>query len=478
MYVGRWINTEGVATIKGGEAEFQNITIGSGKNTKGTMTVQGGTVKCTNEFALGKGAGSNSTLIIDGGTFDLRECVQNVYVGNVKNATATMEIKSGTFFSHRKDFVIGHDNSVAHFIVSGGTYGEMKDGFATPYNFVIRGTTSNEKIGTLVELTAGELNTQWFSLGQGDVANGVCTFNMTGGTLNVGGKGEGNFRVGHQDDGTANISGGQLNIVRTIMVGTGAGGDGILNVIGSGSKWQAASIDVLSGSSLNFIAGKLGVNADGTAIDAVSTINVSGNALLNGAFSINMSDYNYDGVMYVKGDVNQTMINAGSLTWNPNSITVSDGWILDTTGTSAVLTLDETKIAFADVTSGSAFASGTLGSEGWVKLTGNANDTVTLSMIYGGEGDAEDFVAWLQESLSESQKDVTISSTFDTISFGNLKLDENGLGYLNYDLSAFNLQSGANMSFSNVPEPSTWGLMLVGLGVGFFFRKRKETVKA
>ncbi len=28
-----------------------------------------------------------------------------------------------------------------------------------------------------------------------------------------------------------------------------------------------------------------------------------------------------------------------------------------------------------------------------------------------------------------------------------------------------------------VPEPSTWGLLLVGLGVGFFFRKRKEFVK-
>ncbi|MDO4629573.1 MAG: PEP-CTERM sorting domain-containing protein [Planctomycetia bacterium] len=476
--VGLGDNASGTLNISGGTFNLHNwLSVGFHANTKlAEVNISGGNTT-VNWMALADVANSEATLNISGGTFRLN--AQST-VGNATGSVATVNLTGGTLYGPNADFIIGESNATARFTVDGGTYTDENKGSA---NFVIRSTTATnengEKVGSLIELKSGTLTTKWFSMGQGGSADGTCTFNMTGGTLNVG---DGNFRVGHQYNGTANVSGGTLNIQKLYIAGERAGGT--LNIIGADSQWNVTMMETKETGKLNFIAGKFGVNPDGTAKAAVSTINVSGEAwigttaLKGSAINIDMSDYFYDGAAYVTGDLTQTLISAGTLSnYNPEAITVSEGWNLEQNGNLVVLTFDETQFALADVTSGSGIASGNLGTESWVTLTGNANDTVSLSMMYTGDGDVEDFVFWLQESMDETQSGVNVKLNGDTIAFENLVLDENGVGYLNFGLDAYNALNGTNMSFKNVPEPSTWGLMLVGLGVGFFFRKRKELKK-
>ncbi len=504
-------NTAGTYTLSGGTLNTNGV-LAIGRRNSGTLTVSGDTTKLTSgEIVIGYfpeksgnsnfniqggtvtgtsitvgaalsegtgGAGTGiSALNISGGSLAISG---QSWIGNGANAYGVVNLTGGTLYGPNADFIIGHNNATARFTVDGGTYTDEDKGGA---NFVIRSTTTTnengEMVGSLIELKSGTMTTKWFSMGQGGLADGTCTFNMTGGTLNVGG---GDFRVGHDHKGTANISGGTLNVQKLKIAGAQNGGT--LNVIGSDSQWNVTTMEAIQTGNLNFIAGKLGVNQDGTAKAAVSTINVSGEAwigttaLKGSAININMSDYFYDGVAYVTGDLTQTLISAGTLSnYNPEAITVSEGWNLEQNGNLVVLTFDKTQFALADVTSGSGIASGNLGTESWVTLNGNANDTVSLSMMYTGDGDIEDFVFWLQESMNETQSGVNVKLNGDTIAFENLILDENGVGYLNFSLDAYNSLNGTNMSFKNVPEPSTWGLMIVGLGMGFFFRKRKELKK-
>ena len=59
--------------------------------------------------------------------------------------------------------------------------------------------------------------------------------------------------------------------------------------------------------------------------------------------------------------------------------------------------------------------------------------------------------------------------------FSDLLLDGDGLMYMNYDLTAFNLQNGSTFALSNVPEPSAWILLSLGVFGLLRLRKRKAS---
>ncbi|MDO4628721.1 MAG: PEP-CTERM sorting domain-containing protein [Planctomycetia bacterium] len=331
--------------------------------------------------------------------------------------------------------------------------------------------------GSLVTLkNGGTINVGTIVVGH--AGSGTAMFEMTGGKLNATG-----FTLGtwHSDGKPiATISGGVLDITSLTSGDRGF----TLNIIGNGSTWAVDRM-TLKGSlqtkstNLQFTAGEFGVT-NGAANTAFSTINVSGNVQLLTStlreqtvplvIGVDMSNYFYDGAAYVTGDLTQTLVSAGGeltitdTTFSNVENKITDGWKLEKSENEKqlVLTFDESQFAFADVSSGSGFALGNLGTEGWVTLTGDASETVDLSMAYSGVENVEDFVTWLQESMGD---DVTVRGSEDVITFENLVLDEYGKGYLNFGLSAY---TGGNVAFvdgsNHVPEPATWAMLVIGVG--------------
>ncbi|MDO4629083.1 MAG: hypothetical protein Q4C70_07865, partial [Planctomycetia bacterium] len=311
------------------------------------------------------------------------------------------------------------------------------------------------------------------------------------------------------NSGSLTISGGMLD-VGSILVGDGAAanldisgnakvfssgnfqvgknGTGTVNIAGSGATIETVTLNTKSGkSNLNF-TGDFGIIENGTLKPVFSTIKVGSNttdadgnsvwvggvANISGNLSVTMTDYFSHGATYVKGSLDQTLISAGTLEIDENTLknatitidnNITTNWNLEQIGHDLILTFDESQFAFADVTSGTGYALGNLGTEGWVTLNGKAGETVDLSIVYSGDGEVEDFVTWLQESMSETQGDVTVKSDGTFVTFEGLNLDEYGKGYLNFDLSAY----GGNVSFvdgsNHVPEPATWAMLVIGVGV-------------
>ncbi|MDO4629874.1 MAG: PEP-CTERM sorting domain-containing protein [Planctomycetia bacterium] len=322
------------------------------------------------------------------------------------------------------------------------------------------------KIGSLLELKSGTIDAPYLSIGQGGAGDGVATFNMTGGNLVI----YQTFHAGDWRNGTANIYGGVLE-VNELAIAREGWYNGTLNINGSKAIINTNTLTAATNGNLNFIAGEF--NADGNMF---STITVRNTANILGAFSVSMSNSAYNGVTYLTGDLTQTLISAtNTLTYTPKSeiCTLLDGWTLELneSDNKLVLTFDESQFAFADVTSGSGFALGNLGTEGWVTLNGKKDATVDLSMAYSGVEDVEDFVMWLQESIGN---DVTVRGSEDVITFENLVLDGEGKGYLNFGLSAY---TDGNVSFvdgsNHVPEPASWALLILGATALVFTRRKR-----
>ncbi|MDO5114348.1 MAG: PEP-CTERM sorting domain-containing protein, partial [Planctomycetia bacterium] len=460
--------------VNGGTVTGTQLFVGNqGENSTGaptgtsTVNITGGTTTFSGYSYIGHSGkeklGGKGVLNVSGGSirFNARTAV-----GYDLNGDGTVQITGGTVYGPNADFLLGEGNSLGKMTVNGGTYNQNNKG-----NLVIWSTTAvdeNGNMGSRLELKSGTIDTNWLSLGQSGVAGGTCTFDMTGGILKVG-SGSQNFRIGQSWHATANISGGNITVNGTVIMGE-HGGTGVLNVYGSDSTWDVKAVDWRATGTANFVAKALTFQDDGTGKTAISTITTRSGATVASHIGVDMSDYYYTGAGFLTNLPTQQLLTAQSLTWNPASVTVKGDWVLTTENNTVGLTLDETKIAMADVTSGSGIASGILGTRGWVQILGEADSVVSLLMFYGGEGDGDLLAEWLTDQLDETQQDITITNTGSFIEFGNLLLNADGMGYLSYNIDAFNALHDMNLTFTNVPEPSTWGLMLLGLA--FIFWKR------
>lgn len=478
IFVGYFPQMSGnsVFQVDGGTVTGTQLFVGNqGENATGTPTgistvnITGGTTTFSGWSYIGHAGtqklGGKGVLNVTGGSirFNARTAV-----GYDLNGEGTVQITGGTVYGPNADFLLGEGNSLGKMTVDGGAYGSSTN---LPYNLVIWSTTAVDEdgnMGSRLELKSGSIHTQWLSLGQGGVAGGTCTFDMTGGTLHVG-TGSQQFRIGLQHHGTANISGGDITVNGTLSMATNIHG-GELNVYGSDSTWDVKAVDWRATGTANFVAKALTFQDDGTAKAAISTIKTRENATIASHIGVDMSDYYYTGVGFLTNLPTPQLLTAQSLTWNPASVTVKGDWALTTENNTVGLTLDETKIAMADVTSGSGIASGVLGTRGWVQILGEADSIASILLFYKGEGDGDMLAEWLTDQLDETQQDITITNTGSFIEFGNLLLNADGMGYLSYNIDAFNTAFDMNLTFANVPEPSTWGLMLLGLA--FIFWKR------
>ncbi len=406
---------------------------------------------CMNVLQLGGNGKTSggSSITLTKGTLVANYVWLGTYGGGVGDSTKTIEYTftlDGAELVASKQAFIGYSPGINNTMVS----------TKQVTNFYMKSGTWTSNGTTIIGHGYSNLKKL-----QGDCSNtGIVT--ISGGVANF----NGGLTIGYDANELVDAQTGEV-------VGDGTISQGILNIVASKATISAKTLTANAGqSTINFTAGEFGLNADGTVKSAVSTINVTDTATIDGAISVDMSNYFSNGATYVTGDLTQTLISAATLNCTTvNTATVTPGWNLGTVGNNLVLTFDELQFAFADVSSGSGFALGNLGTEGWVTLTGDASETVDLSMAYSGVENVEDFVTWLQESIGDG---VTVSGSDDVITFENLVLDEYGKGYLNFDLSAY---TGGNVSFidgsNHVPEPATWAMLVIGLTVASFFRKRK-----
>lgn len=456
--------------VTGGTANFKkDIGIAHGDNARSAVNVSDGAVTISGKSFLGDGENSVADIHVSGGSLRFNSVV---YGGYKNGAQTTINITGGTLYGPNADFLVGdHSGAVTKLIVDGGTYNQNGKG-----NLVIRSTTANGDIGNLVQLKSGTLDTLWLSLGQNGVNGGVCTFDMTGGTLKIG-NGDNQFRIGLKYNAVANISGGTVNVKGETLLANSANG-GTLNIYGSDAVFSTSTMTAQANGNLNYISDGITLNADGSAQPAFTNISVSGTSNIKSTVRIDTSDYSSDGILLANDlATTQTIMTAGTLNWTPKTVETEGIWNIQQNGQKIEMILDENHLAEAVVSGNDAFASGNFDEEGWIKITGGANEVFSLTVGLDGEGDVDELVAWLELQSEEAGQNVKVTDAGGALTFSDLMLDADGVVYMNYDLTAFNLQNGASFALSNVPEPSAW--ILLSLGVfGMLGIRRKKSRKA
>ncbi|MDO4629645.1 MAG: autotransporter-associated beta strand repeat-containing protein [Planctomycetia bacterium] len=291
--------------------------------------------------------------------------------------------------------------------------------------------------GSTLEMKSGNITTTYFTLSQGSNTAGLSsTFDMYGGNLNIT---AGNLRIGYQNKAIMNVYGGNIMNAGGFFIDQSGKGS-VLNIYGGNSTWELNSLNCTHSTGfLNYIAdGKTGI----------STLKVSGNTVnLSSTVTVDMADFYDAGVAYTSEKSFALLKATGSgYGWSSNSSVVNGNgeWeiVSDKTAKTASVNfvLDDSAMANADfLATGSGIATGTdsatLGASGWVKLTGNANDTVTLKMYYGEEyasqGDA--LAAWLTENSGLS----ATNNPDGFIEFSGLTLNSDGNGYFSYNIGDY-----------------------------------------
>ncbi len=460
----------GILNIAGGTTTFgKNFFVGKGDRGVGTLNVSDGTLHVKNESFFGDQG--KAVINVTGGTLTLDK---TTWLGQGDaDAVAEMYITGGTVNGPSgADFRIGANNSQAKLVVDGGTLNNR-------YNLVIDANSSVHEDGTagsIIELHSGMIKTPWFSLGQNahgsDPRN---TFIMTGGRLEV----ANDLRLGFGYYSDINISGGEIIVNGTARLahnwaGTATEAGAALNITGSDTVWNVNDLEWESSGKVNFTSERLEMNADGTASSPVSNIQARGNVTVDSQIHVDTTDFYYDGAAFMSALPTADLFTAaGTLNWNPASVTEDGAWELEKDEKSIRLVLDESQLASTATINGSLLGAGKLGESGWLLVSGTPETEVDLIMMLSGEGSVDELVLWLTDQMADANSGIGVTAGDASVTFTDIPLNIDGLAYMNYDLTAFNLAAGSTFAFANgVPEPGTWLLLVTGMGLLLWRRKR------
>ena len=460
----------GILNIAGGTTTFEkNFFVGKGDRGVGTLNVSDGTLHVKNESFFGDQG--KAVINVTGGTLTLDK---TTWLGQGDaDAVAEMYITGGTVNGPSgADLRIGANNSQAKLVVDGGTLNNR-------YNLVIDANSTvrdDGTTGTIIELHSGMIKTPWFSLGQNahgsDPRN---TFIMTGGRLEV----ANDLRLGFGYYSDINISGGEIIVNGTARLahnwaGTATEAGAALNITGSDTVWNVNDLEWESSGKVNFTSERLEMNADGTASSPVSNIQARGNVTVDSQIHVDTTGFYYDGAAFMSALPTADLFTAaGTLNWNPASVTEDGAWELEKDEKSIRLVLDESQLASTATINGSLLGAGKLGESGWVLLSGTPETEVDLIMMLSGEGSVDELVLWLTDQMADANSGIGVTAGDASVTFTDIPLNIDGLAYMNYDLTAFNLAAGSTFAFANgVPEPGTWLLLVTGMGLLLWRRKR------
>lgn len=245
--------SRGTLTLEGTASLSSTGTIYVSKqaDTVASLTIKDNSSVSTNgNLVVGMRAGSNGTLVQNGGSLNVAE---ETWIGNEAGGNGTFTKTAGTMTANNW-FVVGRFGSTGVFDFSGGTLtksngGQMliADGGGSVGTMNMSGTASliannglwvgqNGGNGTL-NMSGGTISSNdWMIIGR---QTGTGVFNFSGGTVNSNG-GQA-FVIADKADsdgtnpttGTLNMSGtAELNMTREFWVGNGVNSNGTLNMKG------------------------------------------------------------------------------------------------------------------------------------------------------------------------------------------------------------------------------------------------------
>ncbi len=422
-------STDGVGTLTtdtGTKITSAGVYIGN--NGKGTATMTGTTLTTSGTFYVGQNASAVGDLTVNDGT---SITAKNFCVGN--NGTATMTMNGGTIKTNEW-FLLGfHNNGVNNVMTQNG----------------------------------GTLDVAWFTM-QWDGNGGTSTYNMNGGELISHGTAQGNGMVlAKNAAATFNMNGGTVTTSQAsatnigwagyaLSVGTGVTpGNATLNISG-GEMNALGKTYIKNGSVINYLTG-MGENG-GT----YGVLKITGDLEQLGSITVSHTG---DAPNWVDPVTIMTVSGAGVPNVTNNSTNVyEDFWYADEKALKLQTkagTVDFGDEMVVEVPEGLALKTG------WVDFAG-ANNTQSFDLQIATE-DMDSFMAALNAQLEAEYGDAATATKKDdqtaeiTLNFAELS-DVDRFTW-NFTAAEFNGAAVMGIESNYVPEPSTWLLLLLGLGM-------------
>ena len=482
LYVG-YLNSTGTLNINGGTVNNITSYVGYSQGSNGSATVTGGTWNNSGTLYVGCYSGTGA-LNVNGGT------VTNVNgsLGNYPGSNGSATVTSGMW--NNSGYLRVGDSGTGTLNINGGTvtnstgfigYYLVASGTALP-----PGTYFGNGTATVTSGTWANANSLYVGY------SGTGTLNLSGGGVVSVSSGTGTLTIASQAGSTGTLNLGDGVTVGTLNTTSVAGGSGTatvnfnhtggytfipsltgilsVNKLGSGTT-------ILSGSNTytgltTISAGELDVNG---SLGAASAVTAAIGATLGGS-----------------GTVNGTVAVNGTLKGTLTTGTVSGSGLISPGNSPGML-----QVASIDASRGLSFAfEFTLANTTPVSLSaqasgndilfltskstpfmGNLTSDNTISIYLNRATVGDSFLGGFATSLSAVDLEAAIKGakfayfveddlngtiTLNGVKYSSLNGALFSIGAMNVSTSSFN---GSEMQVIVVPEPSTWAMLVAGLGL-------------
>ena len=450
LYIANW--TPGAASMKNTTVTLSgNLILGHSTDGVGTLTTDTGT-KITSAGVYignnGKGTATmTGTTLTTSGTF---------YVGQNAGAVGDLTVNEGTNIT-AKNFCVGNKGT-GTMTMNGGTI-KTNEWFLLGFN--------NPGVNNAVVQNGGTLDVAWFTM-QWDGSAGTSSYTMNGGELISHGTAQGNGMVlARNGNATFNMNGGKVTTSQAsatninwagyaLSVGTGVtNGNAILNISG-GEIDSLGKTYIKNGSAINYLTGM------GESGGTYGVLKITGDLEQLGAITVSHTG---DAPNWVDPVTIMTVSGAGVPNVTNNSTDVyEDFWYLDEKALKLQTkagTVDFNQEAAVELPEGVALKTG------WVDLA-YTSGTRSFDLEIATE-DMDSFMAALNAQLEAEYGDGATATKKDDqtveISLNFAELGDLDRFTWNFTGAEFNGAAVTGLSSNYIPEPSTWLLLVLGLGM-------------
>ncbi|MDO4575315.1 MAG: PEP-CTERM sorting domain-containing protein [Planctomycetia bacterium] len=477
-------STSNITVEKGGKISAWQATISrEAGNTTLKIDGTGSSVTVTGYTALGnRSTGTTTAEVLNGGLFQVGylEGAKSAGTANItvsgegsllKAGSTTSSLNGGSLTVTDQAQAIFNGRLYFGRDFEGGTPGQTKTTIdvevseggllqAGGFWFGQRENTINVTISSGGKLydTGSSHGTMYV----GDHAGSTAVIDIAGGTLQA----DKNINVGQSGNGTIRVSQGGSLTAGQIIVRAGTG-KGLLEIVGKDVSVKTIASSETTGNfttkgTLHFLADSTGLGC----LEVGGTYSQSGTVALGVAGGLTCLSKSV-------ADAEYTLLNAaeGSSAFN---ITNSSLW--KTTGTNNwTVQLDETKSAGTlSLNTGTLAITDDYQTAGYLDFTGEGG-YFNLQLSFDGLSDmnaTQELVDWMAATYG--------TENVSALDVGKIQLSSlfsaDGTGILAWDWSLYNAAETQNISLTglagqNVPEPATWGMLL--LGISFLLRRKR-----
>jgi len=475
-------NSSVTFTMSGGKLESKGSIVVADQNaSKGTLNLSNGTITAAGDFNFGNQSGSTGTLTMTGGTIK----ASNLKIGNAGTGTATVtngtinlsgRLTVGESSSSVSSLTINKGTTITAGTIAIGNSGSatvtFNDGKITSSGWFLLGFNNQGVTNTMTQ-NGGTLDVGWFTM-QWDQTGGSSVYNMNGGELISRGTSNG-FVLSKNGDCTFNLNGGTVTAAQAstsninwsgyaLSVGTGvSSGKGTLNI--SGGTFNAnGKTYIQKNSSVNFLTS---TDAETNAL-GYGVLNVKGDLQQLGAITLTHIGAAPD---WVEPVTILTVTGSGVPEITNNSPDVYQ-FFWDETAKKLVL---QTSAGTANFSTGNVveLPEGTELTTGWFDLVYRSG-TRSFDLQITTEA-TDSFMAALEAQLAE-QYGTGASATKKDDGTVEITMDFNELPDVtryewNFTAPAFNGAAVTGIVTNYVPEPTTWLLLMLGVGIGVCKRR-------